>query len=210
MRSVDGVPLNEAILRAATQTFVGFGYDNASMDEVAARARTTKRTVYAHFGSKEALFRAAVGRAVAHVHEEMPPLADPADPHGELTRFAVAFLELSTRYAAVHLQRVVMGAADRFADLGVLLHRDVLQHAEARIAAYLRRIGVTGGDGEDDLSPEALAALFLNATSGPRRFETLFGARDPLAGMPAPGSLSASETAEVSAAAALFLRGLPR
>lgn len=209
MKSVDGLPMNEVILIAATQTFVDRGYDNTSMDEVAARAGTTKRTVYAHFGNKDALFRTAVARAVTHVHEDMPPLADTADPHAELTRFAVAFVELSTRRVAVHLQRVVIGAVDRFADLGVLLHSEVLRHAEAHVATYLRALGVEESD-DASLSPETLAALFLNATSGPRRFETLFGAREPLPGMPTPATLDSAERAVVSAAVSHFLRGLPR
>ncbi|PMN70226.1 TetR/AcrR family transcriptional regulator [Enterovibrio norvegicus] len=45
----------EAILRAARQAFHEYGVQNTSMDKLAALANVSKRTVYNHFASKEAL-----------------------------------------------------------------------------------------------------------------------------------------------------------
>ena len=50
------------ILDGATTVFAAEGFDRANMDAIAARAGVTKPTLYARFGSKEALFRAAVQR----------------------------------------------------------------------------------------------------------------------------------------------------
>jgi TetR/AcrR family transcriptional regulator, regulator of autoinduction and epiphytic fitness len=47
-----------AILDAATGEFIASGFDATSMDRIAARADVSKRTVYNHFPSKEALFAA--------------------------------------------------------------------------------------------------------------------------------------------------------
>lgn len=58
--------------QAAFITFAERGYEKASMDEVALVAETTKRTVYAHFGNKEALFRDAIGQAVDWFLSELP------------------------------------------------------------------------------------------------------------------------------------------
>ncbi|MGL5860132.1 MAG: TetR/AcrR family transcriptional regulator, partial [Phycicoccus sp.] len=44
------------LLEAAETVFVRDGYRGASVDEVAALAGVSKQTLYAHFGSKEALF----------------------------------------------------------------------------------------------------------------------------------------------------------
>jgi AcrR family transcriptional regulator len=52
----------ERVLDAATAVFAEDGFDGATMDAIAMRARTTKPTLYARFGSKEALFAAAVER----------------------------------------------------------------------------------------------------------------------------------------------------
>ncbi|WP_164100952.1 TetR/AcrR family transcriptional regulator [Candidatus Laterigemmans baculatus] len=50
------------ILEAAVSEFRSRGYDNTSMDRVAEVAEVSKRTVYNHFSSKEALFEAMVQR----------------------------------------------------------------------------------------------------------------------------------------------------
>jgi AcrR family transcriptional regulator len=50
------------ILDAATALFAAEGFDRANMDAIAAQAGITKPTLYARFGSKEGLFRAAVER----------------------------------------------------------------------------------------------------------------------------------------------------
>ncbi len=47
-----------AILDAAIEEFRAAGFDATSMDRIAARASVSKRTVYNHFPSKEALFAA--------------------------------------------------------------------------------------------------------------------------------------------------------
>lgn len=45
-----------AILAAAAEQFRTHGYENASVDSIAALAEVSKRTVYNHFPSKETLF----------------------------------------------------------------------------------------------------------------------------------------------------------
>lgn len=47
-----------AILDAAIEEFLAAGFEATSMDRIAARASVSKRTVYNHFPSKEALFAA--------------------------------------------------------------------------------------------------------------------------------------------------------
>jgi TetR/AcrR family transcriptional regulator of autoinduction and epiphytic fitness len=45
-----------AVINAAIEEFLAAGFDATSMDRIAARASVSKRTVYNHFPSKEALF----------------------------------------------------------------------------------------------------------------------------------------------------------
>jgi len=45
-----------AVISAAIEEFLAAGFDATSMDRIAARASVSKRTVYNHFPSKEALF----------------------------------------------------------------------------------------------------------------------------------------------------------
>src|ERR1035437_9788374 len=51
-----------SMLDAAVTVFAGEGFDRAKMETIAARAGTTKPTLYARFDSKENLFAAAVKR----------------------------------------------------------------------------------------------------------------------------------------------------
>jgi AcrR family transcriptional regulator len=53
---------DDEILDAACAVFATQGFDRAKMDTIAATAATTKPTLYARFGPKEALFAAAVRR----------------------------------------------------------------------------------------------------------------------------------------------------
>ena len=51
-----------AVIAAAIDEFLAAGFDATSMDRIAARAGVSKRTVYNHFPSKEALFAAILGQ----------------------------------------------------------------------------------------------------------------------------------------------------
>ena len=56
-----GAELRRHILFVAKDVFLEAGYERASMDTVAARAGTSKRSLYAHFESKDKLFLAVAG-----------------------------------------------------------------------------------------------------------------------------------------------------
>jgi AcrR family transcriptional regulator len=64
--------LNEdAMLDAACAVFAAEGYDAAKMETIAARAGTTKPTLYARFGPKEKLFAATVRREHQMLNERV-------------------------------------------------------------------------------------------------------------------------------------------
>ncbi len=76
MTATTSVPLSSpraertraSILQAASRLFSAGGYAQVSMDEVAAEAGVTKPTVYAHFGSKEALFETLITEVISRSH----------------------------------------------------------------------------------------------------------------------------------------------
>src|SRR5258705_13757872 len=51
------------IMKVATAEFADKGLSGARIDEIAARTRTSKRMIYYHFGSKEALYLAVLEAA---------------------------------------------------------------------------------------------------------------------------------------------------
>jgi TetR/AcrR family transcriptional regulator of autoinduction and epiphytic fitness len=66
------------LLEAAADAFCDEGYEAASMDRIAERAGASKRTVYNHFGSKEALFHAVFEEFFEKVSELTQVTWDPA------------------------------------------------------------------------------------------------------------------------------------
>lgn len=201
MKSIDGLPVSEAILRAAISTFIEQGYEKASMDQVAALARTTKRTVYAYFDNKEVLFRASVNKAVELFQSELPRLDPAGEPAAELQAYAGALSDLWTWRGAVRLQRVVMSEAESFSDLGQLLYDQVIAMSETRVAEYLlaRSIGAN--------ATSNLARLFVNMATGPQRFATLLQAREPVPEHPALSG-AGPDREWIAEAVRFFLQGI--
>ena len=75
------------------------------MDEIAARAGANKRMIYAHFGSKEALWLAVLEAAYAAKRAEERALAVDALPPEEAMARLVAF---NLRYTAAHPEFVAL------------------------------------------------------------------------------------------------------
>jgi TetR/AcrR family transcriptional repressor of mexJK operon len=95
----------QAILAAATATFLEQGYARTSVDAIAAAAGVGKQTVYGHFGDKEHLFLAVLDEArSAREAEVVTTITDTGDPLADLTAAAGRILDvvLSPQIAALH------------------------------------------------------------------------------------------------------------
>ena len=87
------------ILDAATVEFARYGLGGARVDRIAARAGANKRMLYYYFGSKEALFLAALEESYAHIRnaERQLDLVH-RDPREALKRL----VEFTWRYYLEH------------------------------------------------------------------------------------------------------------
>lgn len=84
-----------SIIRAAIKAFQEDGYDKTSMDRIAEVAGASKRTVYNHFASKEALFGAVMDAYMGEMRELKRIPYDPDRPlEDQLADFADAKMEL--------------------------------------------------------------------------------------------------------------------
>ena len=102
----------ETILEAATTAFREDGYGNTSMDRIAELAGASKRTVYNHFGSKEALFQAVVAGLFEKALALKQVPWDPDRPlQDQLVDFARAKTLLAEDEASVGLVRVVLAVS---------------------------------------------------------------------------------------------------
>lgn len=87
----------ERILDAAFTTFAGRGYRDASMDDIASAAETSKGGVYFHFPTKESIFRelmrTTADKLISKVEREVGAERDP------ITQAEVAIRTVLTTFA---------------------------------------------------------------------------------------------------------------
>ena len=72
----DAAATRARILQAAVQEFADHGLAGGRVERIAAAAEANQRSLYVHFGSKEALFHAAVAAEVGALGEQVPPTPD--------------------------------------------------------------------------------------------------------------------------------------
>lgn len=110
------------ILAAAERIFLAEGYIGASMDAVTEAAGVSKQTVYAHFASKETLFReliATMTSGAVAAHRDRVGDFDPDLPVARyLEDYAREQLAIVLTPRLMALRRLVIGEANRFPDLG--------------------------------------------------------------------------------------------
>src|SRR4051812_47966200 len=110
-----------AILAAAFAVFTREGYGPASVDVIAAQAEVAKPTIYAHFGSKERLFRSVVEDLVWRSSAKTltaleSSSADGLAVHDQLIGIAHRLVACYRDPAAWALQRLLYAEAGRFPD----------------------------------------------------------------------------------------------
>lgn len=108
------------IQRAAFEAFVDHGVSGATTDEIARRARVSKREIYRLFTSKEALFAGLVRERAVVMRRalELAPPADTASALDTLERFGREFLALLTAPTTIAVYRLAVGEAARLPELG--------------------------------------------------------------------------------------------
>ena len=142
-----------AILDAATTVFMRDGFGGASVDEIVAVSGVSKRTLYTHFDSKQALFSALIRE---RCDELLVPLrqkdiaAQP--PRATLMALGRTFLTVLLSPDGVELYRIVNAEAPRFPELGRAFFEAGHMPAAALLAAYLRDKSADGTFREIDAS----------------------------------------------------------
>jgi AcrR family transcriptional regulator len=134
----------QAIMQAATTTFLNNGYKGTSMDEVAAVAAVSKQTVYKNFTDKRSLFTEIIHRGLDRIDDLFSDvtrsLADTQDLETDLTALARKFVAILTQPRLLQLRRLVIAEADRFPDLGRTYYERGPEHVHALLAASLREL----------------------------------------------------------------------
>ena len=166
-----GDKLSEHILWIAKEVFLEMGFERASMDVIAARAETSKRTLYAHFESKEKLYLSVIDLVRGlFVNKLKLPGDYPGDATEALVMFCGRFLEILLYARTIRMCRLSIAEAARFPEGSARYFDVILFLPHERLGAYLH---VAFG-----LSLEASAQeaqLLLGQIIHPRFPRALFG-----------------------------------
>ena len=105
------------VMEVATDLFVHQGYSATSLVDIAKGAGVATRTLYQHFGDKEAMFRDVIfARDTGAV--AVPPVLQPGDTlFAALMRTADYMHEFSLRPRSIDLMRLMIAESKRFPDL---------------------------------------------------------------------------------------------
>ncbi|MEV8547806.1 TetR/AcrR family transcriptional regulator [Streptomyces sp. NPDC051572] len=155
-----------SILSAATEVFSETGYQRGKVSDIAKKVGVTEPVVFQNFGSKSALYRAALDHATAGVSALLHQAADAGRPVPEVL---AAFLDPS------HMDRFHQPGSHGFlfADATALAHdpelgealRQVHQLFADTLAELLRR-GQSAGDVRDDVDPHTAAWWLVSLLAG--------------------------------------------
>src|SRR5207245_10059705 len=80
------------LIEVGRAVFAERGYEAASVEDIAERAKVSKPIVYEHFGGKEGLYAVVVDREVEHIVSRIVDAMSTGSPRERLERAALAFL----------------------------------------------------------------------------------------------------------------------
>lgn len=128
----------EAILQAAMDAFREFGAQNTSMDKIAAMAQVSKRTVYNHFASKEALVMtllANLWQATANLIDSDQLASLPLQQ--QLEQLLLSEIDILSSGEYLDLARVVLGHY-LYRPQELAQHSEQMASKETQLARWLK------------------------------------------------------------------------
>ena len=147
------------IRQAAAAVFLEKGYQGTSMDDVAAKARVSKQTIYTHFANKQELFEDLVLGNADRVEGFVASLEVGDNVEAGLTRLARDYVRFVSRPEVIQLRRLVIAEASRFPDLARAYYERVPARVVAAFADLFKRLADEGRLHVDD--PEIAAQHFV-------------------------------------------------
>ncbi len=161
---------SEELLDTALDLFLEHGFELATIDMIAERMNMTKRTVYAKFPDKAALFMASVQRAIERqmVPREDLRALDKGDLRETLRAIGMQRLSLVQTRNGLRLQRIIATESYRFPHLMMLNYNQSARPVTDFIVELLQREVDEGK--LPGVDPVMAAGVFLSmVVSGPSR-----------------------------------------
>jgi len=169
--AIRGDKLKEHILWIAKDVFLEVGFERASMDVVANRAKASKRTVYAHFENKEKLFLAVIQLVRELFLNRLKLPSDYSDkPIEALTHFCGRYAEILLYESSVQMLRVSMAESERFPEQAAQYFDALFEEVHRRVSTYLKVTFDISSRRAAEATDKLFSAIFY-----PRLIRVLFG-----------------------------------
>ena len=182
-----GDELSEHILFTAKDAFLELGFERASMDVIAERAKTSKRTLYAHFESKEKLYLAVIELIRGLYLDKLRSPAEYAEDTSEaLVQFCGRFMELRLWTTAIRMYRLAIAEAERFPEGSASFYDAIFTTAHERLASFLRERLKLGPKASAEAADDLIGRIMH-----PRLTRALFGVDEVRADLPGDDTVSA-------------------
>lgn len=161
------------VIEAAAEIFLDKGFDQTTMDAVAARAGVSKMTVYAYYRDKMGLFEAVIkrGASMLDVNLDRTLVDAVSTPEQKLVQVATAVLKATTEAHYLALLRVLLTERARRPELTLSLRRSDVPYSVGVIASILGDDAAQHGYALVD--PAAHASLFLRMAAGSLQLDAL-------------------------------------
>ena len=157
---------HQELLDRALELFLEKGFELVTIDAIAASVNMAKRSVYARYESKTALFKAAVQRAVERWIVPVEALRKLESDDLEATLTALAKLRMANAIspAGLRLQRIINTESYRFPEISTLAFEQGTRPTIDFLTQLLRRHTQAGTLKISD--PEVAATSFLSMVVG--------------------------------------------
>jgi AcrR family transcriptional regulator len=174
--------VEERILDAAREVFLKHGFGGASIDEIAAVARSAKTTIYARFPNKRAVFTAVVMRdIVSRIEQFKIEVPTGATIEERLANAGIALLNWTMVKERFRLMRLAIAEAHQFPDLASTVSRAARERSTEVAARLLGEMTQSDELGAlPAFAPQRLATtarFFLDLVVVPFLVQALFGVK---------------------------------
>jgi AcrR family transcriptional regulator len=158
------------LLNVALDTFLEQGFDQTTMEAIATRVGMSKRTIYARYEDKSALFRAAVRRAIQDYTVPRSALEAVKSANLAATLSAVARLRIAniSTPMGTKLQRILSAQSHRFPELFNEAFEEGVGPTIEFLCEQFQQANARGEIAVSSLQRTAVAFLSL-VVSGPSR-----------------------------------------
>ncbi|WP_154138860.1 TetR/AcrR family transcriptional regulator [Vibrio metoecus] len=162
-----------ALIEAAKEEFIQFGFHAANMDRVCERAGTSKRTLYRHFTSKELLFIEVINALVVQPNDFAFEYQHDRSLAEQLLEYLMVKVEVLYQHIGLDVVRMIVGEFIRDPSL-TQQYLSLMGAKDPVLGAWLE---AAIQDGQlQDMGLSQMAATLMNLFHGQFLWPQLFAA----------------------------------